>query len=343
MSPTRLGAAGLALLCWSACAGSSFELAGEPMGGQGGSAFPPLAPTNDPDDQAGDELAAAANVGGGAGAGGAAGTAGSVGQAGSAGAEGTSPAPTPGVCGELRGGLDDAEICVPAGTFTMGSAAARVPQGYAAHGPEHQVSLAAYVLDTYEVTVSRYRACVAAGGCAEPSTASGQGCTYGAAASDSDRLPVTCVSWDDADAFCAWDGGRRLPTEAEWERAARGTTGTTYAWGNDVSCAKGVFSAGQCPQHEGTTPRTVGSAPRGASQEGAMDLTGNAWEWVADWFGAYSSSAVEDPLGPNNGSVRIQRGGNWLTPAPDAAAYMRRAESPQAIGPSSFRCARGAP
>jgi sulfatase modifying factor 1 len=244
-------------------------------------------------------------------------------------------------------GLDDAEVCIPAGTFTMGSAAERVPQGYIAHGPEHQVTLAAYVLDMYEVTVSRYRACVSGGGCVEPSTTVAQGCTYTAAASDRDHFPVTCVSWDDADAFCAWDGARRLPTEAEWERAARGTTGTTYAWGNDDACAKAVFGGGgatpQCSVHAGTTPKAAGSAPRGASLEGAMDLTGNAWEWVYDYFSPYSSSAADNPLGADSGSVRIQRGGNWLTSRPDAAAYMRRAESPQAIGPSSFRCAHGAP
>jgi len=340
---SRHGGALSALILVSACAGSSFELAEEQAAGQGGSAFPPLSTTGN---QGGDGNLAGASGSGGAsgGAAGDAGNAGNAGSAGAAGAGGAPPAPVTSACGELRpGGLDDAEVCIPAGTFTMGSAADRVPTGYSAHGPEHEVTLADYVLDTYEVTVARYRACVTAGACDEPSTTAAQGCTYTATAGANERFPVTCVRWGDADNFCAWDGGRRLPTEAEWERAARGTTGTTYAWGNDAACNKGVFGGStNCTEHAGTLPKAVGSEPRGASAEGAMDLTGNAWEWVNDWFGAYAAGAADNPVGPVNGSVRVQRGGNWLTPPADAAAYMRRPENPGATGPFSFRCARAA-
>jgi formylglycine-generating enzyme required for sulfatase activity len=337
---SHLRAYGLLLLGASACAGSSFELADDPA--QGGGGFPPLE-TNDNLGGLGGDGGAAAGT---AGTGGAAGSAGSGGAAGSAGAGGAAPVIS--ACGELRAtGLDDAEICIPAGAFTMGSASDRVPQGYAAHGPEHQVTLAAYVLDAFEVTVARYRTCVGAGTCRAPSTATEQGCTYSEAAGDRDRLPVTCVSWGDADDFCTWDGGRRLPTEAEWERAARGTTGTTYAWGNDVACNKGVFGgSNQCDEHAGSLPKAVGSEARGASAEGAMDLTGNAWEWVADWFGAYPNGSVESPVGPNTGSGRIQRGGNWQTPPIDAAAFMRRSLDPDANTPPapwSFRCAHSVP
>ena len=269
--------------------------------------------------------------------------------AGGGGAGGTSagpPEPDPSACGDLRPGTagDDGEICVEAGAFSMGSSEISTPNGYAAHGPVHTVTLtSAFVLDAKEVTVARYRACVVANVCSPPSTSMEQGCTYTSASTDRDRLPVTCVSWNDAQIFCGWDGGRRLPTEAEWERAARGPTGTTYAWGDDVSCLNAVWGGlVQCPENGGFVPKPVGSAVRGASREGAFDLTGNAWEWVNDWFGPYPSTPVTDPTGPNNGATRVLRGGNWQTPPAQAAAFMRRVEAPSAIGPTSFRCARAA-
>lgn len=305
---------GLCLPLSLACSGEPFEL-DQGAAAQGGG-FPPLG-TRD-------------NLDAGAGAGG----------TGSA-----PPEPDPSACGELRPGTaaDDGEICVEAGTFSMGNSQVSTPNGYAAHGPEHSVTLSPFILDVKEVTVARYRACVGAGDCMPPSSASDQGCTYTAASGDQDRLPVTCVSWSDAMRFCNYDGGRRLPTEAEWERAAGGTTSTTYAWGDDVSCVNAVFGGNvQCPEHGGLLPKPVGSAPRGASREGAFDLTGNAWEWVADWFGPYPTTPVTDPTGPNNGATRVLRGGNWQTPPAQAAAFMRRVESPNAIGPTSFRCARPA-
>jgi formylglycine-generating enzyme required for sulfatase activity len=249
-------------------------------------------------------------------------------------------------CGELRPGAsnDDGEVCIPPGTFTMGNSQVSAPPGYTGHGPAHEVTLGAFALDTNEVTVARYRACVSAGTCTAPLSSPDQGCTYSATSGSADRLPVTCVSWNDAVAFCEWDGGRRLPTEAEWERAARGTAGNNYAWGNNVACINAVFGGlAQCPEHGGVLPKPVGSLPRGASPEGALDLTGNTWEWAADWFGPYNSTPASDPVGPDTGSTRIQRGGNWQTPPALAMTFMRRAEAPAAIGPFSFRCARPAP
>jgi sulfatase modifying factor 1 len=315
-----------------ACAGSSFDLADGAAQSQGGSAFPPLE-TADHLPQAG--AAGAGGADGGTPAGGAGGTS----------AAEPPPGPVPSACGDLRNGAagDDREVCIVAGTFTMGNSVVAVPSGYTAHGPAHEVTLSAYVLDMFEVSVSRYRACVTAGTCRAPAASPDQGCTYSVASSSNDRLPVTCVSYDDAIAFCNWDEGRRLPTEAEWERAARGTAGTNYAWGNDVSCSKAIFgSLAQCQQYAGLMPKEIGSAPLGASPEGARDLTGNAWEWVNDWFGAYSSAAANDPTGPDNGASRIQRGGNWQTAPSAATGFMRRAEAAAAIGPSSFRCARAA-
>jgi formylglycine-generating enzyme required for sulfatase activity len=293
-----------------ACAGDSFELGANALS-QGGSAFPPLGTTDNTPD-------------------------------GGLGGSGGAPTSMTSDCGELRPSApgDDGEVCIAAGTFTMGNTEAPVPSGYSAHFPAHSVTLPAFVIDAKEVTVARYRNCVNAGTCAAPRAEPDQGCTYSAASSATDRLPVTCVRWDDAVTFCEWDS-RRLPSEAEWERATRGTAGRLYAWGEEVACINAVFGGlVMCPEHGGLLPQPVGSTPRGASPEGALDLTGNAWEWVYDWSGPYGADAVESPMGPPSGSLRVQRGGNWQTPPANAAAFMRRAVAPGAIGPSSFRCAR---
>jgi formylglycine-generating enzyme required for sulfatase activity len=279
--------------------------------------------------------------GGSSGEAGAAGSAGNGGSASDAGAGGGAPITS--ACGELRGaaGDDELEVCIEPSSFTMGNSDAGVPEGYMPHSPAHEVTLSGYVLDAYEVTVARYRVCVTAGGCDEPGTNVGLGCTYTTDPDAREQHPVTCVSWDAAGAFCAWDGGRRLPTEAEWERAAGGTASTRYAWGDDFSCARAVSGgSSQCSDYAGQLPQAVGSRPLGVSVEGAFDLTGNAWEWVNDWYGSYPSGAVTDPAGPSTGSVRLLRGGNWQTVPALSATFMRRAEAPAAIGPTSFRCAR---
>jgi formylglycine-generating enzyme required for sulfatase activity len=296
-----------------ACAGDSFELGPDALS-QGGSGFPPLGTTDNTPD-------------------------------GGLGGRGGAPASTLSDCGELRPSTpgDDGEVCIAAGTFTMGNDEVAVPEGYSAHFPAHSVTLAAFVIDAKEVTVARYRACVNAGTCSAPRAEPEQGCSYSAASGAADRLPVTCVSWDDAVTFCEWDA-RRLPTEAEWERATRGTTGRLYAWGDEVACINAVFGGvALCPEHAGVLPQPVGSTPRGASPEGALDLIGNAWEWVNDWSGPYPNGAVENPMGPTLASGRVQRGGNWQTPPALAVGFMRRAVGPSvAAAPSSFRCARNA-
>jgi len=265
--------------------------------------------------------------------------------AGSDSAEAVPVLPQLGPCGELRtpsAALADAEVCVPAGSFTMGSGAAPRP-GYLAHGPPHAVTLSAYILDAYEVTVARYRRCVDAGSCPAAGVNATLSCTYTPQPSDHELHPVTCVSWQNAYDFCAWDAGRRLPSEAEWERAARNDASSKYPWGETFACDLAVLAgAGQCSGYAGQLPQPVGSAPAGISRDGAFDLVGNASEWVADWFAAYSIASVTDPTGPSSGSVRIQRGGGWITPPADGTSYGRRAEAPAASGSFSFRCARNA-
>jgi formylglycine-generating enzyme required for sulfatase activity len=232
------------------------------------------------------------------------------------------------------------EVCLGPGEFSMGSSQPNLQGQYADHLPPHTVSLSPYFIDAYEVTVARYRACVDAGGCTEPRLDTAQGCTYTTAAGAREQFPVTCVKWSDADTFCAWEG-RRLPTEAEWEFAARGEEGRRYPWGEDFECNRAVLSgSSQCAEHAGQLPKRVGSLPRGASPEGVYDLTGNAWEWVHDRAGSYSSAEQQDPQGPTFGTSRIQRGGAWLTVAAGATGWVRGAVQAQADGPFSFRCGR---
>jgi formylglycine-generating enzyme required for sulfatase activity len=190
-------------------------------------------------------------------------------------------------------------VFVPAGEFQMGSTDAD-RDGRDEEKPEHTVTLDAFWVDKTEVTNDQYRKCVEAGDCEEPT------CWDNGDLNAPDQ-PVVCVTWDDAQAYAAWAGGR-LPTEAEWEKAARGTDGRFYPWGEDVpDCEDANF--------KGCLGRTasVGSYPGGASPYGALDMAGNAWEWVADWYDEayYSNAQTDNPQGPDSGERRAIRSGSF--------------------------------
>lgn len=186
---------------------------------------------------------------------------------------------------------------VPAGLFAMGS-----ENGSQEERPVHLVELEAYYIDTYEVTLGQYRACVDAGGCLEPVDA--PGCVWYRAANETE--PINCMTWYDASAYCTW-AGLRLPSEAEWEKAARGTDGRTFPWGEEVDRSKANYKGGFGRAIE------VGSYPDGQSPYGIYDMGGNVWEWVEDHYDEtyYSNSPRKNPTGPQAGVNRVLRGGSW--------------------------------
>ena len=194
-------------------------------------------------------------------------------------------------------------VAVPAGELVMGS-----DFGEPDERPAHKVTLAAFYLDRDEVTVGDYGTCVAAKKCAAP---------RGEVGKDGD--PVTHVRWTDAVDYCRFVD-KRLPTEAEWERAARGEGGRRFPWGDDADCARANFGnyrgEGRCPDNPGK-PRAVKDAPAaGESPFGARDLAGNVWEWVADRYDEsyYAHSPRVNPQGPardvpKGKNLRVLRGG----------------------------------
>jgi serine/threonine-protein kinase len=179
----------------------------------------------------------------------------------------------------------------------------------------HAVTLDAYAIDSYEVTNTRYASCVEAGSCTVPhSTLSNTRAEYYGNAAYV-NYPVVHADWNQAAAFCAWDG-KRLPTEAEREKAARGGDDTrSYPWGNDApTCSQANLSRDSLGTHCDVLDMTaVGIYPAGASPYGAMDMTGNVEEWVSDWYelGCYSVSRPISPQGPATGTLRVLRGGGW--------------------------------
>jgi len=235
-------------------------------------------------------------------------------------------------------------IKIPAGTFTMGSTENTDEK------PVHQVHLDEYYIDKYEVTNRQYKQFCDATGRSYPSDPGFSGMSgYFSNYSD---YPVVNVSWDDAAAYCTW-AGKRLPTEAEWEKAARGTDSRKYPWGNSELTGRTCNFADKSTDyswsdkswndgHAYTAP--VGNYQDGASPYGCMDMAGNVWEWCADWYDIsyYGRSPGSNPTGPSSGSARVGRGGSWLNDA-----WLMRCASRIRLAPSTrygnlgFRCAGG--
>jgi len=278
-------------------------------------------------------------------------------------------------------GNDGAEmVLVPAGEFSMGSDADEIDrllkdwpnvkrEFFAREIPRHRVSLDAFYIDKYEVTNARFQQFVQATGHRTQAEREGSGYVFtrekseqvkganwraprgpGSSIASLEQHPVVQVSHEDAKAYCAW-AGKRLPTEAEWEKAARGTDGRSYPWGNqfdgrlanfcDTNCEYKWKDSAANDGYRYTAP--VGSYEGGKSPYGAYDMAGNVWEWVADWFDEnyYRDSPARNPQGPASGEQAVLRGGGWYTDALHVRAPTRArcapADRSNLLG---FRCAK---
>jgi formylglycine-generating enzyme required for sulfatase activity len=232
-------------------------------------------------------------------------------------------------------------ILIPAGPFTMGS-----NDGLPNERPEHSVTLDAYYIDQYEVTAGRYQQFIESAKRNLPPTWDDE------AAQTMSNLPAVGMSWTDADAYCKW-AGRRLPTEAEWEKAARGTDGRRYPWGHmqpfvDIAnYNRGVWVSDAItlvPVNSGLEGMSVrhGLKEAGKSPYGLFHMAGNAAEWVADWYDReyYQKSSEKNPTGPSQGEKRVLRGGSWADlPAALRVTARFSAEPDYEDRTMGFRCA----
>lgn len=229
----------------------------------------------------------------------------------------------------------DGMALVPGGRFFMGS-----DDDLPAERPAHRVELRAYCMDILEVTTAAYRACSDRGDCkragvtnkwnditAKDARVYDPLCNGNPDVTTRGTHPINCVDWNMADRFCRAEG-KRLPTEAEWEFAARGSDGRKYPWGDAAPTIKHLNACGaECTawgkkhgaslealftESDGfATTAPVGSFPQGVSRWGIQDLVGNVWEWVADYYGPYIDADQRDPSGPDSGATRVMRGGSW--------------------------------
>jgi serine/threonine-protein kinase len=244
--------------------------------------------------------------------------------------------PTPGI-GSTTTSPVDAMVMdyVPAGSFLMGSADSD-GEAYPDEKPQHSISLDAFWIDQTDVTNGQYKLCQTAGACKEPARVSSNlHDQYYGSVTFAD-FPVVWVSWNDAQAYCTW-AGRRLPTEAEWEKAARGTDGRIYPWGDTPPDKTLADFANQIKDVVKT-----GSYPAGASPYGALDMAGDVWNWAADWYAMdyYAHSPDANPAGPDSGTQRVLRGGSYTYTAPGLRAAYRFQKDPTfSSSEVGFRCA----
>lgn len=261
-------------------------------------------------------------------------------------------------CGSPKPPTDDM-VSIPAGTYTMGN-----DEGLADQVPAHTVTLGAFEIDRYEVTNAQFERFIRAEDCPGPAIdGNPDPCVYDGAVqsntraeywgnSDFDDYPVVNVRWDQAEAYCRWLG-KRLPTEAEWEAAARGSEGLLYPWGEgEPDCSLANFEGcvpdtiavnGEYQAFEGGISEDYMDVEKGASPFGAVQMAGNVTEWVADYYNDsyYSWGPTDNPQGPANGSSRVVRGGSWYCPSEKVTTTFRDYTNPMLqYNTIGFRCAR---
>jgi len=223
-------------------------------------------------------------------------------------------------------------VSFPAGTFMMGCQGAQCAETNN-WSPTHSVMLSAFSIDVREVIQSEYQACIVAGACALPA-----GGVY--SPNRTPEHPMQNASWTMANAYCTW-AGKRLPTEAEWERAARGTDSRPFPLGDQEPDCTTANIGGYDPACYLTSVR-VGSFATDVTADGLYDMTGNASEWVADWFAPdyYGSSPATDPTGPATGEDRVYRGGSYGFVSYYARSFYRGHTKPEISAANiGFRCA----
>lgn len=229
-------------------------------------------------------------------------------------------------------------VCVPAGEFLMGATEAD-PLAKDDEKPQHRVYLDAFWIDRTEVSNSSFAKCMGVGVC-RPAVYETTALTFTpyAVHPDYQDHPAFLYESEAAAAYCEWVG-RRLPTEAEWEKAARGTDGRTFPWGDEIDCAHATYfgcltSATQATAspngprcgYSSSCPTVRADAhPAGASPYGALNMAGNVWEWVADWYAPdyYVTAPANNPTGPTTGEYRVRRGGGARSLASDLQVTTR--------------------
>jgi formylglycine-generating enzyme required for sulfatase activity len=240
---------------------------------------------------------------------------------------------------------------VKGGTFLMGAQAtdAAAP-GYDAdaapdEGPPHEVTVSSFWIQRNEVTASEYALCVENRWCSEEAVTTGGFSNYGDEARR--QYPINGVTWEGARRYCEWYGSR-LPTEAEWEYAARGTDGRRFPWGDKKMCGVMSASGGGDLRNVEESCELDGTVPmgrlRGNSAFGARGMANNVWEWVSDWYAddAYARHASKNPTGPETGERRVQRGGGWtsIDPVELRSAARGSLKPDEQVNDVGFRCVR---
>jgi formylglycine-generating enzyme required for sulfatase activity len=222
---------------------------------------------------------------------------------------------------------------IPAGEFAMGLDGMQALED---ERPKHQVWLPAFFIDIYEVTTVQYASFLAATNHLAPWQWNMVDLSQ-----HSDR-PVIGVDWSDADVYCRWKG-KRLPTEAEWEKSARGTDGRLYPWGNRAPNKDLANFASGARFNYGQVLMPVQSYEHGKSPYGLLQMAGNVWEWVQDWYATnyYEISSEHNPQGPEQGQFKVLRGGSWSDLPKYLLAYGRFKLPPDTRNSyTGFRCAK---